>query len=153
MKSRMVSLALVLALVLPVAGCWADKQPPVWKTATGPEALEKLFWDEIKAKNWPEIERHVAATYVAVGPSGTLDRAGVMEHLKQFEIDDFVLGNVESKPNGNDTMVTYDITIHGKLGGQSIPPVSFHMMSIWQQVKGGWIQVAHATVPAAGPRP
>jgi hypothetical protein len=143
---RALSLALVLCLVVPALGCWAEKQPATWKSATGPEALEKLFWDEIKAKNWAEIERHVGPTFVAVGPRGALDRAGLMEHVKQFEIDDFSLGNVASQPNGTDVMVTYDITVHGKIGGQPLPPAPFHMMSVWQQVKGGWIQVAHATV-------
>ena len=150
---RALSFALVLCAVLPLASCWEEKQPATWKSASGPEALEKLFWDEIKAKNWAEVERHVAATYVGMGPHGTVDRAAFMEHMKQLEIDDYTLGNVESKPNGSDMMVIYDITVQGKLGGQPLPPVPFHMMSIWQQVKGGWIQVAHVTVPAAAPRP
>ena len=138
-------------MVLPAVGCWEEKQPATWKSATGAEALEKLLWDEAKAKNWAEIERHVGATFVAVGPQGFVDRAGFMEHMKSFEIEDFSLGNVDSKPNGSDVMVTYDITVKGKLGGRELPPVPFHMLSIWQQVKGGWILVGHATVPPSRP--
>jgi hypothetical protein len=142
----------LLALVLPAVGCWEDKQPATWKSATGAEALEKLFWDEVKAKNYPEIERHVAATYTAVGPRGAIDRAGFMEHVKQFEIEDYTLGNLQSSPNGSDVMVTYDITIRGRLSGQPLPPVPFHMLTVWQQFKGGWMMVAHATVPPARPQ-
>jgi hypothetical protein len=148
---RIASLLLLVSLALPLASCWNEKQPATWKMATGPEALEKLMWDEIKAKNWAEIERHIGPTFAGVGPRGGIDRAAFMEHAKQFEIDDFALGNVDSKPNGNDVMVTYDITIHGRLGGQPLPATPFHMMSVWQQVKGGWIEVAHATVPSGAP--
>src|SRR4051812_17261610 len=144
---RALSLLMLLCLVLPAVGCWEDKQPATWKSATGLEALEKLVWDEVKAKNWAEIERHIGPTYVGVGPMGAIDRAAFMEHVKQFDITDYSLGNVESKPNGGDVMVTYDITIQGKLHGAALPSAPFHMMSVWQQVKGGWIQVAHATVP------
>jgi uncharacterized protein DUF4440 len=153
MLRRLPTLVLLLALVLPLAACWEEKQPAAWKTATGAEALEKLVWDEIKAKNWPEIEHHVGVNYRAVGPPGVFNREQLMEHLKQFEIDDYALGNVEVTPNGADMMVTYDFTGHGKVGGQPLPPVPLHMMTIWQQVKGGWIMVGHATVPPELPRP
>ena len=134
-------------MVLPAVGCWEEKQPATWKSATGAEALERLVWDEVKAKNYPEIERHVAATFISVGPPGFLDRAAFMEHLRSFEIEDYTIGNLESRPNGGDVMVTYDITVKGKLGGRELPPVPFHMLTIWQQVKGGWMMVGHATVP------
>lgn len=153
MLRRLPTLVLVLAIVLPLTACWEDKQPATWKSATGPEALEKLVWDEVKAKNWVEIERHIGVNYVAIGPPGVLDREQLMAHLKQFDIDEYSLGNVETKPNGADMMVTYDFTAHGTLGGQPLPPVPFHMLTIWQQVKGGWIMVAHATVVPAAPRP
>ena len=150
MRLRVLSIVLLLALTLPLTACWEEKQPATWKSATGAEALEKLFWDEVKAKNYAEIERHVAATYAAVGPRGTIDRAGFMEHVKQFEIDDYSLGNLESRPAGNEVVVTYDITLRGKLEGQPLPPVPFHMMTVWQESKGGgWIMIAHATVPPA----
>lgn len=140
-------LCVVCALVLPLSGCWEEKQPTTWKSATGAEALERLVWDSAKAKDYAEIERHVAATYTAVGPQGTIGRDEFMAHMKAFEIEDYTLGNVESKPNGADVMVTYDITVHGKLNGQPLPPVPFHMLTVWQQFKGGWMMVAHATVP------
>ena len=151
MNRRLAMLLLILAVVLPLSSCWEEKQPPTWKSATGAEALERLVWEEIKAKNYAEIERHVASTYTAVGPMGTIDRAGFMEHVKQFEIEDYTLGNLQSKPNGADVMITYDITVRGRLAGQPLPPVPFHMLTVWQQFKGGWMMVAHATVPPGRP--
>ena len=153
MLRRLPTLVLLLAVVLPLAACWEEKQPATWKSATGTEALEKLVWDEVKAKNWAEIERHAGANFVAVGPTGVLNREQLMAHLKQFDIDDYSLGNVQTTPNGADMMVTYDFTAHGTLDGQPLPNVPFHMMTIWQHVKGGWIMVAHATVPPAPAHP
>src|SRR3954462_14388687 len=91
---RALTILILLCLVVPAVGCWEEKQPATWKSATGPEALEKLFWDEVKAKNWAEIERHVGPTFVAVNSRGALDRAALMERVKQLDIDDYSLGNV-----------------------------------------------------------
>lgn len=143
---RALSIALVLCLVVPALGCWADKQPPTWKSATGPEAYEKLFWDEVKAKNWAEVERHLGATFVAVDAEGKHDRAQSMELFKQLELQDYSLGEVEATPNGADMMVTYTIVMRGTYKGQPLPATPFRMLSVWQQVKGGWIAVAHADV-------
>lgn len=141
---------LPLLLLVFALGCtlWQEKSPPTWKSATGPEAYTQLLWQEIKAKNFAEVERRLAATYVAIGPAGRLDRAQAVEHFKQFEIDDFAIGEVDVRPNGPDMVVTYSITLRGRLAGQPLASTPYRMMTVWQEVKGGWIVIAHAVVPA-----
>jgi len=146
---RSLPVALLLCLLLATTSCWEEKQPPTWKSATGPEAYEKLMWDEIKAKNWPQVERRLAATFVAVDAEGTHDRAQTMELMKQLDLRDYVLGELKATPNGNDMMVTYTIVMTGTYKGQPIPNQPFRMLTVWQQVKGGWIAVAHSDVLAA----
>jgi hypothetical protein len=147
---RKTVLALLLfAAVVSTTSCWEEKQPPTWRSATGPEAYEKLFWDAVKAKNWTECERRLGATFVGVDGEGTHDRAETMALLKQLELTDFTLGELKSYPNGNDIMVTYTMTWTGAYKGQPLPPAAFHMLTVWQQVKGGWIAVAHADALAA----
>ncbi|MDP9268250.1 MAG: nuclear transport factor 2 family protein [Acidobacteriota bacterium] len=146
---RVASLALVLCLALPLVSCWEEKQPATWKLATGPEAYEKLFWDEVKAKNWAEVERHMGSTFVAIDAEGTHDRSRSMELLKQLDLQDYSLGELQGTPNGHDIMVTYTMVMRGTYKGQPLPSTPFRMMSVWQQVKGGWIAVAHADVVVA----
>jgi hypothetical protein len=146
---RAAGILLLVSLSLPLASCWEEKQPASWKMAAGPEAYEKLFWDEVKAKNWPELERHLGATFVAISAEGRSDRAQSMAMFKQLDLQDYSLGELEATPNGNDMMVTYTIVMRGTYKGQPLPSTPFRMMTVWQQVKGGWIAVAHADAVAA----
>ncbi|HSE48996.1 MAG TPA: nuclear transport factor 2 family protein [Terriglobales bacterium] len=148
---RVLSMAVVLCLSLLTTSCWEEKQPPTWKTATGPEAYEKLFWDEVKAKNWPQVEGRLGATFVAIDSEGRHDRAETMALFRQLDLQDFSLGEMKSEPNGSDMMVTYTIVMHGTYKGQPLPNTPLRMLTVWQQVKGGWIAVAHADVPATNP--
>ena len=50
--------ALVLLLATTMSSCNLWKNPPKgWAGATGGEQLERLLWDEIKAKNWAELDK------------------------------------------------------------------------------------------------
>jgi len=134
-------LAILLALLLTSCG---SPKPNTWSGATGAEQFERLFWQSVQQKDWDNVEHHLASTYVAVTSSGRLERAEALAHLKQLDIKDFTLGNVDVRPAGGDMVVTYDITVHGTVGGQALPETPMHMMTVWQQVKHGWIAVAHA---------
>ena len=128
---------------------WKEKPVKAWDSATGGEHLERLFWDEVKGKDWNELEKHIAPTCVFVGPPGTLDRAAGLKHLQQFEISDITLGEVVVQPNGGDTIVvTYTAHISGKLNGAAAPPTT-HMMSVWQKVRKDWMLIAHSVSLAA----
>jgi hypothetical protein len=139
----------VLAFALATTSCWEEKQPATWQTATGPEAYEKLFWDAVKAKDYAQVERRLAATFVAVDAEGTHDRAETMALFRQLDLQDFSLGELKATPNGNDMVVTYTIAMRGTYKGQALPNTPFRMMTVWQQVKGGWIAVAHSDVAVA----
>ena len=142
-------LAAVL-LVLPAAlSCSMWKKPGTgWNSATAGEQLETLFWNELKAHNFVELEKHVSETVVSTTATGTWDKAGWMQHLKEVQLDDFALGEVQVKSNGADMMVAYVITLKGSFHGQPLPARE-RMLTVWQPVKKGFIIVAHSAVPMA----
>lgn len=144
MRAR--GLTLVLAALL-LAGCGSPK-PNTWSGATGAEQFERLFWQSIQQKDWTNVEHHLASNFVATTPTGRLERADALARIKQLDIQDFTLGDVDVRPAGSDMVVTYDITLHGTVGGQPLPATPVHMMTVWQQVKHGWIAVAHADSPS-----
>ncbi len=138
-------LALLLA-VLMLLGCtmWREHAVTRWSDATGGEGLERVFWKEVKAKNWNELEHHLAGNYVSVTSEGPMDRAAVIAHLKQLQLDDYSLGDFQVELNAHALVVTYTVTMHGTLAGQPLPGRPLRMMTVWQQQKEGWMAIAHS---------
>jgi hypothetical protein len=147
MRNRHTPLLLVFALLL-LEWCtlWREHAVNNWTDATGGEGLEVNFWKEVKAKNWSELERHMAGNYVATTQDGDrLDRAAVLEHLRQLQLDDYSMGDVQVEMNGNTLVVIYTVTLHGTIAQRPLPAEPIRMMSVWQQQKAGWMTIAHTT--------
>ncbi len=146
-------LILSLVLILPACTMWSQPGAASWKDATAGEQLERLFWDTVKARNWSELERHIAPGFVLQSPAGLRDRSQTLARLHQVQLSDYSLGDVSTQLQGNTLVVTYSITRRGSLDGQPLPVSPVRMMSVWQQVKRGWILIAHSDTPAAAASP
>ncbi len=135
-------------LMLMLAGCTAWKEKPVnsWSQATGGEHLERLLWQNVKARKWTELQQHMAATWVWLTPNGPLDRAASLARLQKLQLADYTLGEFQVRPEGPDMVVTYIATARGTLDGQPLPEQPQRMLTVWQQAKNGWVAVAHAQV-------
>ena len=117
--------------------------------ATGGEGLERVFWKNVQAANWVEVERALASNYAGVTPSGPLDRSTTLEQYRQWQLKDFALGDMKTEMNGTTFVVTYTITLNGvtsngTAGSQPLPSTPQHMMTVWQQQKKGWVVIAHS---------
>jgi hypothetical protein len=136
----------MLALTLmfaPACTFFGEHPARAMAEATGGEGLERVFWKELAAANWVEVERALASNYVGTTPAGTLDRAATLEQYRQWRVKDYSLGDVKTEMNGNTIVVTYTITLNGTAGAQPLPSAPQHMMTVWQQQKRGWIVIAH----------
>jgi len=145
-------LLLLACASLALAGCtmWGEHPVRHWADATGGEGLERNFWNEVKARNWGELERHIAGNYLWLAPEGALDRAAALEHLRQLQLNEYSLGEMKVELSGSTLVVTYNLTMRGSFNGQAVPAFPVQMMSVWQQQKSGWMAIAHSTiVPAA----
>jgi hypothetical protein len=121
--------------------------------ATGGEGLERVFWKNVQAANWVEVERALASNYAGVTPAGTLDRSATLDQYRRWQLKDYALGDLKTEMNGTTIVVTYTITLNGALNGaagngpagsQPLPSTPQHMMTVWQQQKAGWIVIAHS---------
>jgi hypothetical protein len=72
-----------------------------------------------------------------------------MEHVRQLNLTDYSLGDLQTQSNGPDLIVTYTITVHGTFNGQPIPDKPQRMMSVWQVVGKGTVITAHTSMPSA----
>jgi len=143
-------LATAAFLVAVMSACTMYDKPKVtaWSNATGAEQFERLMWQEIKAGNLTEVEKRLASTFVVVSPSGVRDRATELDLLRRFVVKEYSLGELDVRPNGNDMVVTYMLTLEGTLDGQPVPSGPFRVMTVWQQVGKNWIAIAQSYAPA-----
>lgn len=140
-------LTTVLVLLGAVSACSMWKQPAKgWSGATSGEQLEKLWWEDYKARNFTEMNKHVSETVVATTASGSFDKKSWFAHLQEVQLDDYALGDVEVQSNGADMMVSYVISLKGSFRGQPLPARE-RMLTVWQQVGKGYLIVAHSAVP------
>jgi galactitol-specific phosphotransferase system IIB component len=145
---RILPAALLVALVCTCA-CTIGPEvaKPNWSQATSGEQYERLFWESVKAKNWRDVEAHLSGTVVTETPDAVRNKQQTMEHIRQLNLSDYSMGEIQTETSGADIIVTYTMTIHGTIGGQPVPEGPMRMMTIWQQAKKGMIMTAHTTMP------
>src|SRR5205809_7987077 len=147
MRNRLSIFVLAYAVFL-LQGCtmWREHAVNKWADATGGEGLERSFWNEVKNKNWNELERHIAGNYILISGEGRLDRGPALERIKELQIQDFSLGEVETELHRDTIVVTYSITLRGNRAGQPLPQGPIRRMAVWQQQKSGWMKIADSEI-------
>lgn len=103
------------------------------------------MWQAIHGKDWREVEYHLAPAFTGVNAAGKrFDRAGWMEYWKANQIQDFYLGEVAVQPNGADMVVTYSLRLTPPF---TSPGGDLSIVSVWQQLKGGWVLISQSETP------
>lgn len=150
MFRRAVTSVLAFAILASLIGCtvWGEHKPTAWTDITGGESLEHVFWREVQAQHWADLESHLAPNFVLIIPTGTFDRAAALDHFKQLQLHDYSIGELQSQLNGNTYTVTYILNIRGVINGRSVPNAPLRAMSVWQrQVREQWVMLAHSATP------
>jgi Domain of unknown function (DUF4440) len=153
MRKRMIQLMFVFATILVSAACtvWGERPARVWKDVTGGESLERVFWSDIKAKNWSDLEPHLAPNFILVTPSGSFDRLAAVEHWKELDLEECSLGDFDIQLNGDTYVVSYIVNLRGKGSKGPIPQGAVRAMTVWQHQGREWLALAHAASPTARP--
>lgn len=147
MRAKIVATLLVANLAaLGSSGCltvWGAKDPPTLASTSSAEQYERILWTKTRDKKWSEINPLFAANVVYVVRGRVLSRDQVVPYLQSQQIRDFALADLTVKPNGPDMTVSYTLQLSGSDGKTQ----SFLAVSVWQQVKKGWILTAHTEQP------
>jgi hypothetical protein len=145
MSPRLALAPLLISMML-VSACtvYGDRPARAFSEATGGEALERVFWKQLQAANWKEVERALASNYIGTAPGGPLDRETTLAQYRQWQLKDYSLGDLKTELNGSTIVVTYTMTLNGTAGSQPLPSALQHMMTVWQQQKTGWVVIAHS---------
>src|ERR1700722_5984757 len=141
---------LILVLTFTSACTFYGEHPArAMSEATGGEGLERVFWKDVQAANWVEVERALASNYVGVAPGGSLDRDATLQEYRAWQLKDFAIGDLKTELNGTTIVVAYTITVNGVMSSGTgapapLPSAPQHMMTVWQQQKAGWVAIAHS---------
>ena len=142
---RMLSMsATVMVLLLIAPACMHLTRANAFQKATNPEQFERQMWDAVKAAKWLDVRAHMAESYRCTLPNGGHSRAEMLDFLQSMKLAGYNMSNVKSSPNGADIVLTYDLELQGMVAGQPIPPGRVHVLTVWQGVKRGWIEVAQS---------
>jgi hypothetical protein len=144
--AKAVGILALMAVMLLEAGCTMYGEHPEkgFADATGGEGLERVFWKSVATANWTAVERVLASNYAGETAGATLDRDAALAQYRQWQLKEYSLGDVKTELNGSTIVVTYTITLNGSAGGAALPAGPQHMMSVWQQQKSGWVEIAHS---------
>jgi ketosteroid isomerase-like protein len=137
---------LVLLSCLAFSACFKAPGKGPWSTATGAEQFERLMWQSIRDQHWNEVENHLAAMFVGVDTHGKpYDRVAWVEHWKSMQVRQYSLGEMTVQPNGADMVVTYEAHLSGEGSGQPLATTGVRVLSVWQQLKKGWVMIEQTT--------
>lgn len=150
MPMRIATSALILLALAGLLGCtvWGEHKPTAWTDVTGGESLERIFWHEVEAGHWAELESRMAPNFVLITSQGAFDRAAAIEHWKQLQLQDFSLGELQSQLNGDTYTVVYILNIREMVHGKPVPIAPYRALTVWQrQAKEEWVMIAHSATP------
>jgi len=95
------------------------------------------------------VERHLSSTFVGVNVRGAAyDRAGWLAYWKNGPLEEFKLGEQNVQPEGPDMKVTYVMQVGGTSHASGSREI--RVVSVWQQVKRGWVLTATSLTPVQG---
>jgi len=138
--------AAVLAMLVAPA-CIHFSRANAFQKATSPGEYEKQMWQDVQAGHALDLRAHMAETFHCTLPGGAMNREEMLDLLGSMKLTGFEIENLKSAPNGADMVVTYDLVLHGTAKGQPISAEKLHVLTVWQAVKRGWIEVAQAIAP------
>ena len=102
------------------------------------------MWQNIRDKDWKDVEHHLAPMFTGVDPEGKkFDRDGWLARWKNVQIRDLSIGEVSVQPNGADMVISYEL----RLDADGLAGKTFRVVSVWQEVKKGWILTAQSLTP------
>ncbi len=120
---------------------------------------EKAIWDTIKNKDYDAFAAMLASEQLEVLPDGVMDKAGTIAGVKDFEPTEVTFMDWKFLPIDKDAIVlTYTVTVKGKVKGKEFPPESVRASSAWVNRNGKWLGIYHqesaiTTAPAPSPAP
>jgi hypothetical protein len=129
-------------------GCTGPPKHLTFSNATGAEQYERLMWETAHNRDWKAFEQRLAPAFVGVDGAGrAFDRSRWVDRWKNTSVREYSLGEFVVQPEGVDMVVSYLVSLGPGATPDGAQKESFRVVSVWQQVKSGWIQTASSMTP------
>lgn len=138
---------LLASLALSACTMWKEPKHATWKNTTSLEAMEQLYWQAVKEKDWAAVEAHTASNYAYVASSGVSDKEQILTTYKKLDQLEYSLGEFQVTDHGDTSVVTYTAVASYVYDGRKVGPTKFRNLTVWQKQKNGWQMIAGAAVP------
>jgi hypothetical protein len=141
-KRLLVATIFAVSLSSLLNGCsvWGAKNPPTLQSTTSAEQYERLFWAGVKAGNWTQVASLLAPNVAYAAQGKIIPRDQIVNYLEREQIREVIVSDLSVQPNGPDMTLTY----HLQTTGQQGEITSLVAVSVWQQLKSGWVLIAHS---------
>jgi hypothetical protein len=141
-------LGILLCLTPLLAACTVYGEHPVrsFSDATSGAGFERSLWNDVKDKDWKDLQLHLASNFTFLTLFGPLDRPAALAAFQQMDVKDFSLGDLQTQLNGDTFVVTYTIVLRGSSGGKPLSEQPQRRMTVWQQQKSGWVALAQTVL-------
>ncbi|MCL5036887.1 MAG: nuclear transport factor 2 family protein [Chloroflexi bacterium] len=137
---------LFIALLMAVAGQAVIAADNPASSASLGENLEKQMWADIKAKNWPVVEKKIAKGFQSVHEDGAIGRDEEIKLLKGLNAGKYKFSKFKVTQNGPVIVVTYFISVEETIGGKKLSTAPSARQSVWLNAGDGWQWVSHANL-------
>jgi hypothetical protein len=142
LKRLLVATIFTASLTGLLTGCtvWGAKNPPTLQSTTSAEQYERFFWAGVKSGNWTQVASLLAPNVAYAAEGKIIPRDEIVNYLRSEQIREVIVSDLSVQPNGPDMTLTY----HLQTTGQQGTITSLVAVSVWQQLKSGWVLIAHS---------
>lgn len=143
---RELRLFVLICFLLMVSGQAAFSAEPEMTDARLGEMLVRLFWADVKAKNWDAVASTFADGFQSVRVNGATDRVRELALYKKISIGNYKLTGFKVTRQGPVLTVSYRASVEEVFGGKKHTAKDVVRQCVWLNVGGKWKMIARAVL-------
>ena len=139
-------LFVLICLLLMVSGQAAFAAELEMTDARLGETLVRLFWADVKAKNWDAVASTFADGFQSIRVNGATGRDKELALCKKISIGNYKLTDFKVTRQGPILTVSYRASVEEVFGGKKHTVKNVVRQSVWLNVGGKWKMIARAVM-------
>lgn len=141
--------------LLTLLGCLTLSSLPLFSEISLGEKLETQMWEDMKHRNFTDVEKNIADKFQSIHSFGALSREGEIALIKDLYLGSYEITDLKVTENEDTLVVTYLISVKEKIKNQDLSEKPAPRLSVWQKFDDKWKWIAHANlkaIPAEKPK-
>ena len=110
------------------------------------EMLERQMWEDMKHRNYKDVEANIATGFQSVHTDGARSREEEIELIKKLYLGSYTITDMKVTEAKDLFIVTYKISVSETIDEKRLGDLATPRMSVWQKINEKWQWVAHANL-------